>query len=79
MAKSFTPRDYRNNKNTRGTIEHLWYKWYQKLWRSYALYHDHPRGEPPVDMRNEFARDVKFVVEKEVVKIAPEITELIDD
>ena len=44
----------------KGTPEYLWYKWYNKLWKSYVKHHNSKRGEPPSFMRDEFIRDIKL-------------------
>lgn len=68
------PEEYMANRFRRGTPEYLWRKWYNRLWKAYPKYHDHPRSEPPSFMRDEFIRDVMAVVERELAKIAPEKT-----
>jgi len=55
-----------------GTLEHLWEKWYKKLWLSYAKHSDKGLMEPPAFMRKEFYRDVGIVIENRVKEIAPE-------
>lgn len=70
------PERYMANRYRRGTPEYLWNKWFNKLWKAYPKHAQSPRGEPPSFMRDEFIRDVKFTVERELAKIAPEKTVL---
>lgn len=68
------PEQYMANKYRPGTPEYMWRKWYRKLWKSCIEHSKDPRGEPPSFMRDEFIRDIKNVVERELAKIAPEKT-----
>lgn len=60
---SHNPERYMALRFKRGTPEHLWYKWYNKLWKSFPHHAQSPRGEPPSFMRDEFLRDVRLIVE----------------
>jgi len=66
MTTSHNPEKYMAYRNKRGTPEHLWYKWYRKIWQSYPHHAHNGRLEPPSWMRDEFLRDVKYVVKVEM-------------
>jgi hypothetical protein len=68
--------DFNKKKYKRGTVEHLWNKWYNKLWNSYGKFALKPPFEPPSAMRNEFIRDVHYIMEIKLSQIAPERTTL---
>jgi len=60
-----------------GTIEHLWQKWYRKLWKAYPVHATRGDGEPPAWLKKQFYRDVRLVLEHELSIIAPEKSYLI--
>jgi len=76
------PENYMAYRFKKGTQEHLWYKWYNKLWKAYPKHAQDQRGEPPSFMRDEFMRDVLAVIKKfneEEEKRIAEFTEIEDN
>ena len=72
MSRTRLGYNLRFLKTIKGTPEHLWEKWYKKLWIAHGVYADSKLGEPPSQMKDEFIRDLFVVLENELVKIAPE-------
>jgi len=65
MTQSHKPEEYMRNRYRRGTPEHMWHKWFNKLWKAYPMHYDSKRGEPPSFMRDEFIRDIKYLIKFE--------------